>query len=1122
MEDSKMKFQKSNVFKVLLFCSILSSFGLMTASIAYAETYTSVANFSSNVSSGNAPLSVQFTDLSENATGWIWDFGDGANSIEQNPTHTYFVEGSYTVNLTINDGNSSNSTTGIITVLEKLALIFPVANFSTNVSEGYAPLSVQFTDLSENATEWKWDFDDNGAIDSTDRNPRYDYAAPGTYTANLTVSNENGTNFKLVIITVLEKPAPIFPVANFTTNVSEGYAPLTVQFTDLSENATGWAWDFGDGIKDSENRSPIHEYAVPGVYAANLTVNNANGTNSTSINITVFEKVAPIFPVANFSTDVSSGYAPLTVQFTDRSENATVWNWAFGDGASSTEKTPLHTYSAAGNYTANLTVSNENGTASRVATITVLKEPEVLPVADFRSNVTTGYVPLAVQFTDLSKYATEWEWDFGDGTSSTEQNPMHTYSAAGNYTVTLTVNNEAGTDTETKAGYIIINPVSPKLVAAFIASPISGDAPLKVVFTDRSTGLPISWRWDFGDGANSTKKNPKHTYFAEGNYTVNLTISDGNSSNSTTGIITVLTVIPAYPPVANFSSNVTSGNAPLAVQFNDRSENATAVSWDFEDDGSIDSPDRNPVHIYATPGTYTVNLTAINANGAGSKFANIIVQAVEQIYPVASFTSNVTNGTAPLSVQFTDLSENATGWNWDFGDGVNSTEQNPKHTYFTAGNYTVSLTASNENGTNSMLASINVSESPVLPVANFSTSVTSGYVPLSVKFKDRSENANEWRWDFGDGTNSTKQNPTHTYSVAGNYIVSLTVGNGNGTDSKLAPINVSALPVTHVADFTSENVPFAVKFTDHSENAIRWRWSFGDGTESTEQNPTHAYPTAGNYTVNLTVNNGKYKDSLTGIINVQAVIPIHPVANFSSNVSSGFAPLSVQFNDSSENAIVWIWDFGDGNSSPEQNPIHTYSAAGNYTVSLTVSNENGTDVKSSYINILNNSNVLVAAFTSSSTSGSAPLNVSFTDQSTGLPISWIWNFGDGNTSTEQNPVHVYNNPGLYTVSLTASNAGGNNTLTKSSYIAVSNSITAPVATFSANTTSGSAPLSVSFTDSSAGLPTSWVWTFGDGNTSTEQNPAHVYSNAGLYTVSLTANNPGGSSTETKYEYIKIN
>jgi len=252
--------------------------------------------------------------------------------------------------------------------------VLPVANFSTNVSEGYAPLVVQFTNLSANAESVSWDFENDGVTDTDESNPIHEFTTPGNYTVNLTASNANGTNSKLDTITVTEKPEPVLPVANFSTNVSEGYAPLVVQFTNLSANAESVSWDFeNDGVTDTDESNPIHEFTTPGNYTVNLTASNANGTNSKLDTITVTEKPEPVLPVANFSTNVSEGYAPLVVQFNDSSKNTTGWHWDFGDGANSTEKNPTHIYTVAGTYTVNLTASNEYGTNSTLVIINVFE-----------------------------------------------------------------------------------------------------------------------------------------------------------------------------------------------------------------------------------------------------------------------------------------------------------------------------------------------------------------------------------------------------------------------------------------------------------------------------------------------------------------------------------------------------------------------------------------------------------------------------------------------------------------------------------------------------------------------------------------------------------------------------
>jgi parallel beta-helix repeat protein len=340
------------------------------------------------------------------------------------------------------------------------------------------------------------------------------------------------------------------------------------------------------------------------------------------------------------------------------------------------------------------------------------------------------------------------------------------------------------------------------------------------------------------------------------------------------------------------------------------------------------------------------------------------------------------------------------------------------------------------------------------------------------------------------------------------------------------------IPIKPVADFsaspTSGNAPLNVAFTDKSKGSPNaWNWNFGDGTNSTVQSPAHTYSAAGNYTVTLTVSNSAgsnatTKSSYIGVVTVPSQMP---VANFWGSPVSGNVPLNVAFTDTtSDSPTAWNWSFGDGTSSTEKNPRHTYSAAGNYTVKLTASNAAGSSTKSKY-NYIKAAGIPqkkpVAEFSASPTSGNAPMSVTFTTKSTGSPNAWNWNFGDGTSSTQQNPVHNYSTAGNYTVALTVSNSAGSNTTTKSNYINVGQTAQKPVANFWGSPVSGRAPLNVTFTDTTTGSPTQWNWSFGDGTNSTVKNPKHTYSAAGNYTVKLTASNPAGNSTKSKYSYIKV-
>ena len=221
----------------------------------------------------------------------------------------------------------------------------------------------------------------------------------------------------------------------------------------------------------------------------------------------------------------------------------------------------------------------------------------------------------------------------------------------------------------------------------------------------------------------------------------------------------------------------------------------------------------------------------------------------------------------------------------------------------------------------------------------------------------------------------------------------------------------------------------------------------------------------------------------------------------------------------------FIDNFGKGSATSfpyNYNWNTTNEDLGSHTLKATAIDNNGQSTSNEIsVTLVAGGSAPVADFTTDPTSGEAPLTVNFTDQSANNPTSWQWDFGDEGTSTEQNPAHIYNNAGTYTVSFTVTNEYGTDTETKTDYVVVNETDSTPVADFTANPTSGTAPLTVNFTDQSTNNPTSWQWNFGDGRTSTEQNPAHIYNSAGTRTVSLTVTNEYGTDTETKNNYIYV-
>lgn len=416
------------------------------------------------------------------------------------------------------------------------------------------------------------------------------------------------------------------------------------------------------------------------------------------------------------------------------------------------------------------------------------------------------------------------------------------------------------------------------------------------------------------------------------------------------------------------------------------------------------------------------------------------------------------------------------------------------------------------------------------PVASFVANSTSGSAPFPVQFIDVSTNTpTVWVWSFGDGGYSTSQNPTHTYSSAGTYSVSLTVTNADGTTnitrSSYIAVSAPVVPVPIItANVVSGSAPLTVQFMDNSTHSpTAWAWTFGDGGWSTSQNPVHTYTSNGTFDVSLTATNegGSNSTTKSGYITVSTTAP---VASFKADVTKGTVPFAVQFTDTSTNTPTsWHWYFGDGSESTAQNPEYTYKNFGTYDVTLIATNSGGsyTTTKSGFITVAVAVAAPVASFKADNTSGAYPFKVKFTDKSSNSPTSWTWDFGDGSQSTSMNPSHTYADAGTYDVTLTVKNDGGTDTETQTGYIQVTAPVAKPTAGFTANITSGASPLLVQFTDTSTNSPTSWLWNFGDGNLSSSQNPMHTYSSVGNYSVSLKATNSGGSDTVIKEEFISV-
>ena len=1113
----------------------------------FISVYTPpTAGFTYTPTTGCDPLTVQFTETSTDGTGMIvnyaWDFGDGGSSVLPSPTYVYSVPGTYTVSLTVTDDNGCTDViTNDVTVFE-----VPTVDFIANQRVGCSPISITFSDLTTSPyviTAWSWDFGDGGT--STSPNPVHLYAADGTYTVKLVVTDQNGCQDSLTKTNYIRLT---HPTANFTYNNSLvcPNEPIGVTFTDTSIPDTtiiSWAWDFGDG-GTSTLQNPSHSYSAAGTYTVSLTVTNILGCTSTSTQTNVISVRVP--PAPDFAMSDSANCTPLTINFTDLTvagDGAVVgWNWQFGNGDSALAQNPTYTWTTPGTYTVDLRVTDANGCVASTSTTVLARE---LPVADFFSPDTVGCAPRTVRFTNTSTSSatmTYWKWYFGDGDSAVMvSNPVHSYAADGIYDVTLIVGDQFGCqDTITRSNYIRLS----HPVAAFTKdlSLVCPGIPIGVTFTD--TSIPdttiTNWTWSFGDGATSALQNPSHSYAAPGIYPIQLIVTNILGCSDTLNSADNITVLD--PPVTSFAVSDSADCVPHAVTFTETSTpgDAAIVSWIWDFGTGDSSIVQNPVYAYSTPGVYTVTLTAYDANGCYTSVSSPIT-AYEN--PVADFTASDSVGCGPATILFTDLSTGPvamTSWLWEFGDGNTSTLTNPTHTYATDGSYTVTLTIVDANGcthTYTKPEYIQLSH----PIADFTVSATEICPGTSVSFTDQSVPDHPlvaWAWDFGDGGTSTLQNPSYVYHTPGSYSVTLTVTNALGcTDVFTFPTNITVHTPPTAATMpgdTAACTPFLVNFQDNSTPGSfalsGWTWDFGNGNTSTIANPTaQTYATPGTYTVNLIAGDVfGCKDTATTTVTVNDL----PTVDFFANQTNGCPPQVIRFTDISSGTaipVAWSWDFGDGTTSNIRSPQHTYAGNGMYDVTLTVTDANGcvnTLTRSNYIRMRNP----VADFNLSATVICPGASIDFSDQTltdTTL-LTWSWDFGDGGTSTVQNPTHVYTAAGTYTVSLIVTNVlGCTDTVIQPNVVTVN---TRPDASYTTVADAGCAPFFAQFANTTTinSQPVvAWSWDFGNGTTSSLIQRNVSFQNPGSYPVSLIATDALGctdtaTGTITVYQNPQAN
>lgn len=1005
----------------------------------------------------------------------------------------------------------------------------PVANFTQNAVHGCGMLVVTFQDLSSGSpTSWSWNFGDG--ITSTLQNPTHAYTAPGIYTVRLIATNIHGSNQKTVInlITVYALPTVNFTAITDTIGCQPFHPSFSSQVVG-SAAITQYTWNYGDG-QTSNLSIGDHIYNTPGVYSVTLTVRDANqctGARTRNNYITVNPKPNAAF----YASPTQACQPPLTVNFGNNSSgNGLTYLWNFGDGSpNSTAQLPTHNYTTSGQFSPTLIVGNDVGCFD---TITISNYINLIGFnVGFSASILQGCTPFQTLFSGNAGSTASYAWDFGDGNTGVGEQVWHEYITAGLYTVTVVATNANGcTDTTVYSNYIHTS--SGSTITFSASDTVSCNFPFTVNFANTSSNTQ-SCTWTFGDGFTSTANNPSHTYTNPGVYDVTLTVVDNlgcSNSYTKTGYISITL------PIAQMNADFKKGCIPLTVNFTDSSvvsPPATSWHWIFGDGQTSNL--ENPTHIYADTGHYSVTLIIINSEGCSDTIINPNY-IMAGIHPTAAFIGDSLFGCHPLKTQFTDQSSGFVNeWHWYFTDGE-SHEQDPMHTFQDTAFIDVALVVSNNGCQDSLMKEDYVYVRYPKPQFT-SLNPVSCLAPHTVNFDNTSQGATDYLWHFGDGTTSTTETPSHTYTNPGSYTVELRVFNDTNmcadSTTKTFFVKISNLQANFSFAPSTICQNDSVTFIDHSTSIFplsQWKWYFGDGGAdfATGDTVAHQYLLPGLYDLRLTVYDslGCYKNK---IINDTITVNTLPSPRFSANNTHGCPPFTANFTDLSFNQqpstmTNWFWNFGDGFTSTLQNPSHIYADTGSYTVSLTVTDARGCDSTFSIADYIQLS-FPIADFTSDTIVCSGD-TLCFTNHSSGTSISSEWNFGDGTPLVNQTDVnHAFNvdTSTVIPVILTVTDQWG----CQKSYVR-NIFVSKPVAQFSALAqTADCPPFNAQFFNTSSSDVTSWEWVFGDtlsgnNNQSFFETPQHIYVNSGVYDVSLSVINTLGCKDTTKItNYILV-
>ncbi len=792
--------------------------------------------------------SIQIATEPTNGTVTVNDDG----TVSYTPSDRFVGTDSFTYTVQDNDTQSSEAATVNITV-ENAAPEITEVQIPDNITEGdEVTLKAIATDAGNDELTYTWEFGDGSQAEGQSVNRTY--ANNGTYAGSVTVTDTFGGSNTQTFKVVVENAAPVVDAGEDRT-VDEGSSvAFTGSFTDAGINDTHTVtWDFGDGSNqlsiNNEQLSIEHTYTDDGEYIATYTVTDNDGAvSSDELTVTV-NNVAPTITNLTGDSSVKEGdRANFSASATDPGSDELSYTWDFGDGETATGTDVTHAFAQNGNYTVTATVTDDDGAFTNSTLEVVVNN--VAPVIESLTGDTEVNEGDVANFSaiaiDSGNDELTYSWDFGDDSEAvTGRDVNHTFFDNGDYIVTLTVTDSDGASTSQTLDVAVSN-IAPTITEA------SGDRIINegdtASFTASATDPgndTLTYTWNLADGTELTGSNVSHTFIEDGEYDVNLIVTDDDGATATQTL--TITVNNLAPVVNAGEDRVGDEGSPVAfnASFSDPGiEDTHTIAWDFGDGNTV-TDTLDPTHVYINNGEYDVSLTITDDEGAST--TSTLKVTVNNVTPtITSLTGDteINEGdVANFSAVATDPGADELTYTWDFGDGTTPINgQNATYQYLQDGIYNTTLTVSDSDGAStSQTTQITVNNlPPTVSAGNNQTVYIGEAVNFNGTFGDRgSLDTHTVTWNFGDNTStSATNNPTHTYTAEGIYTVNYSVRDDrNASSSDTLQLTVLKLPTLSVNDISivegdsgTANALFTVSLNEASTRAVKVNYSTANGT----------------------------------------------------------------------------------------------------------------------------------------------------------------------------------------------------------------------------------------------------------------------------------------------------